>query len=92
MKHSNIHLGDFVAFNHPKKNAFLKKGIVIDSKKESFVVKWTSYNKDFFLEGAGEEFRELNRTYLLGVMSYNRWYQGIDFTILNKAGFNELGS
>ena len=41
-----IDLGDYVGQAHPSEPFMLKKGIVIDSKKDSYVIKWTSYDKD----------------------------------------------
>ena len=51
MASENINLGDFVAQKHPNKAITMKKGIVIDSKKDSFVVQWLSYNQSQYLMG-----------------------------------------
>ena len=84
-------LGDYVAQKHPNEAYFLKKGIVVSSKKDSFVIEWLSYNKDFFMEHQGAAFEELNRRYLLNKMSYNRKNNRADIVILSKAGENGVG-
>ncbi len=86
-----IELGDYVGQRHPVDSFFLKKGIVVESKSNSFVVQWLSYNKDFFLDFKGEVFEELNDRYLLTKMSYSRTNKKVDIVILNKAGVNGVG-
>ena len=86
-----IELGDYVGQRHPVDSFFLKKGIVVESKSNSFVVQWLSYNKDFFLDFKGEVFEELNDRYLLTKMSYSRTNKKADIVILNKAGVNGVG-
>ena len=86
-----IELGDYVGQRHPVDSFFLKKGIVVESKSNSFVVQWLSYNKDFFLDFKGEVFEELNNRYLLTKMSYSRTNKKVDIVILNKAGVNGVG-
>ena len=91
MASENINLGDFVAQKHPNNATTMKKGIVIDSKKDSFVVQWLSYNKDFFMGFEGPVFEELNKRYLLTAMSYCRSNVTTDIVILSKARKNGLG-
>ena len=86
-----IELGDYVEQKHPVEQGYLKRGIVVQSKSDSFVVQWLSYNKDFFLEFKGEVFEELNRRYLLTKMSYARSNDQVDIVILSKAGANGVG-
>ena len=86
-----IELGDYVEQKHPVEQGYLKRGIVVQSKSDSFVVQWLSYNKDFFLEFKGEVFEELNRRYLLTKMSYARTNDQADIVILSKAGANGVG-
>ena len=83
-----IDLGDYVGQAHPSEPFMLKKGIVIDSKKDSYVIKWTSYDKNFWMEFDGEALAELNRRYLLTQMSYSRYNTEVDIVILSKAGGN----
>lgn len=90
MKHLDIRLGDLVAQEHPNENFILKKGIVIRSYEQAYVIKWLSYNKEFFMEHESSVFRELNEDYLLTEMSYNRDYMA-DIVILSKAGHYEVG-
>ena len=90
MKHLDIRLGDLVAQEHPNENFILKKGIVIKSYEQAYVIKWLSYNKEFFMEHESSVFRELNEDYLLTEMSYNRNYMA-NIVILSKAGHNDVG-
>ena len=86
-----IKLGDFVCQMHPDKTTILKKGIVIESLKDSYVVHWLSFNKVFWMEFKGEVFAELNKRYLLTKMSYHRKNREADIIILSKAGKNGVG-
>jgi len=86
-----IELGDYVEQKHPVEQGYLKRGIVVQSKNDSFVVQWLSYNKDFFLEFKGDVFEELNRRYLLTKMSYARTNNQAEIVILSKAGANGVG-
>ena len=87
-----IQLGDFVAQIHASNGMHLKKGIVVKSYKDSFIVHWLTYNKKFWMESNGEEFAELNRRYLLTQMSYSRYNTEVDILILSKAGENGVGN
>lgn len=87
-----IQLGDFVAQTHPTSEVILKKGIVVESKDESYIIQWLSFNKDFWMEFEGEAFAELNRRYLLNRMSYHRANKEVDIIILSKAGENGVGN
>jgi hypothetical protein len=80
-----IELGDYVEQKHPVGKSYLKRGIVVESKNDSFVVQWLSYNKEFFLQPKGDVFEELNRRYLLIKMSYARTNEQVDIVILSKA-------
>ena len=86
-----IDLGDYVGQAHPSEPFMLKKGIVIDSKEDYYVVKWTTYDKKFWMEFDGEALAELNRRYLLTTMSYSRSNNEADIIILSKAGGNGVG-
>ena len=90
MKHLDIRLGDLVAQEHPNESLILKKGIVIRSCKQEYVVRWISYNKEWFLDDEHDVFRELNEDYLLTEMPYNRNYMA-GIVILSKAGHDEVG-
>ena len=87
-----IQLGDFVAQIHASNGMHLKKGIVVKSYKDSFIVHWLTYNKKFWMESSGEEFAELSRRYLLTQMSYSRYNTEVDILILSKAGENGVGN
>ena len=86
-----IKLGDFVGQMHPDKTMILKRGIVVESLKDSYVVQWLSFNKVFWMEFNGEVFAELNKRYLLTKMSYHRNNREADIVILSKAGGNGVG-
>ena len=86
-----IQLGDFVAQMHPDKTMILKKGIVIQSLTDSYIVQWLTYNKKFWMDFEHPVFEELNRSYLLTKMSYHRKNREADIIILSKAGENGVG-
>ena len=86
-----IKLGDFVGQMHPDKTMILKRGIVVESLKDSYVVQWLSFNKVFWMEFKGEVSAELNKRYLLTKMSYHRNNREADIVILSKAGENGVG-
>ena len=86
-----IKLGDFVGQMHPDRTMILKKGIVVESLKDSYVVQWLSFDKVFWMDFKGEAFAELNKRYLLTQMSYHRKNREADITILSKAGENGVG-
>ena len=86
-----IKLGDFVGQMHPDNTTILKKGIVVESLKDSYVVHWLSFDKVFWMEFKGEVFAELNKRYLLTKMSYHRKNREADIIILSKAGKNGVG-
>ena len=87
-----IQLGDFVAQMCPNKTTILKKGIVIQSLTDSYIVQWLTYNKKFWMDFEHPVFEELNRSYLLTKMSIHRTNYEIDIKILSKAGKNGLGN
>ena len=63
-------LGDFVGFRMPD-GKIIKKGIVIDRTEDSFMVKWMSYDKEYYLEEEDKAFGVLNASYILTTCSYN---------------------
>jgi hypothetical protein len=86
-----IEMGDFVGQVHPTLEMILKKGIVVESKVDSYIIQWLSFNKDFWMQFEGEAFVELNNRYLLTKMSYHRTNKQTDIIILSKAGKNGVG-
>tara|TARA_R100000664_G_C2720711_1_gene114300 strand:+ start:213 stop:482 length:270 start_codon:yes stop_codon:yes gene_type:complete len=86
-----IKLGDFVGQMHPDQTKILKKGIVVESLKDSYVVHWLSFDKVFWMDFQGEVFAELNKRYLLTKMSYHRKNRKADIIVLSKAGENGVG-
>jgi|TARA_X000001382_G_C3122049_1_gene163479 hypothetical protein len=81
-----IEIGDYVAQQHPNQKLFLKKGIVIESLKESYTVHWLTYNREWWMDGIDDGFKGLNERYVLSKMSYHRQNDHADIVILNKAG------
>ena len=59
-----------VGLHFSKKN--IKLGIIIDSKKDNFIVKWIWYDKIFFMDNDNSLFEELNNQYLLNETVYKR--------------------
>ena len=86
-----IELGDFVGQMCPSRANIIKKGIVIQSLADSYVVQWLTYDKTFWMEEQHPVFEELNRGYLLTKMSIHRTNSEVDITILNKAGYYDVG-
>ncbi len=64
--------GDLIAHQHPVKKKPLKIGLIICDDKESFTIKWTSFDKIFFMEKEGDIFAELNKTFLLNTERFYR--------------------
>tara|TARA_B100001093_G_C26850567_1_gene1024923 strand:+ start:3227 stop:3496 length:270 start_codon:yes stop_codon:yes gene_type:complete len=87
-----IQIGDFVAQICSDNATISKKGIVIESLKDSYTVQWLTYNKKFWMDLEHPIFEELNRTYLLTKMSIHRKNSEVDIRILSKAGKNGLGN
>lgn len=78
-------LGDMISKNHPGDGCILKTGIIIFSKRDSFLVKWMMYNKDFFMEKEDDIFIELNNSYLLSTQSINRDNIGACLSLLSAS-------
>ena len=77
-------VGDLVARRNPENGLIFKTGIVLYAFEETFVVKWTSYNKDFFLEKEGNLFENLNNLYLLSLQSIKRREEDDFLCLLNS--------
>jgi len=86
-----IELGDFVGQMCPSRANIIKKGIVIQSLADSYVVQWLAYDKTFWMEFQHPVFEELNRSYLLTKTSIHRKNSEVEITILNKAGYYDVG-
>jgi hypothetical protein len=65
--------GDLVGKVHSKIEDPIQIGIIISHDKKSFHVKWTSYNKIFFMEKTEDIFHDLNKMFLLGIDEFNRF-------------------
>lgn len=77
-------LGDFVGFKMPD-GKIIKKGIVIESEKDVILIKWLSYDKEYYLEEEDKAFGVLNASYILTTCSYHRKNRAISYIkILNK--------
>ena len=76
--------GDLIA----KVNSALKEpiqiGIIIEDDNDSFSIKWTSFNKTFFMEKQGEIFQELNNMHLLNIDKFHRMDTGAGLVLLNS--------
>ncbi len=82
--------GDLVAKRHPTNEKPLKTGLIIYHDKESFTIKWTSFDKVFFMEKEGDIFTELNKTFLLGTECFYREKEEASLYLLNSNYGNEL--
>ena len=76
--------GDLIAQQHPTKKKPLKIGLVICDDEESFTIKWTSFDKVFFMEKEGDIFAELNKTFLLNTERFYRERRGSSLFLLNS--------
>ena len=81
----NFKIGDLIAKKDHNQNLILKVGVVLCSEQDSFIVKWTSYNKEFFMEKEGDMFGELNNMYLLSLQSFKRHAEGAFLCLLNSS-------
>jgi hypothetical protein len=80
----NFRTGDLIAQTHPAIKGPLKVGIVIEDDKDTFMVKWTSYNKTFFMEKEYDIYSELSNTYLLTTVQIHRRNSDVDLLLLNS--------
>ncbi len=76
--------GDLVGKKHPTNNQIIQIGIVIKDSVSSFIVQWTSYNKDFFMEKEGDIFKELNNSHLLGPTTVRRGSRHLNLSPLDS--------
>ena len=67
-----FHVGDLVAKIHPSLAVVLKTGLVINSCEDTLMIKWTSFNHNFFMEKEGDIFKELNNRLLLSTVEVSR--------------------
>ena len=63
----------------------LRIGIVINDCDESLMIKWTSYNENFFMEKEGDIFAELNKTFILDTTQVHRTNMGANLLLLNSS-------
>ena len=76
--------GDLIGKKHPTNNQIIQIGIVIKDSVSSFIVQWTSYNKDFFMEKEGDIFGELNKSFLLSTVEWHRCNTEANLMLLNS--------
>ena len=81
--------GDLIAQKLPTMDELLRIGIVVSDCDESIMIKWTSYNKDFFMEKEGDIFAEMNKTFILDTMQVHRENMGANLLLLNPTYFDE---
>jgi hypothetical protein len=81
--------GDLIAKVHSLVVGPLQVGLVVESMEDSFSVKWTSYNKDFFMEKEEDIFTELNNHFLLDTELIRRLSTEVDLQLLNPSYNNE---
>ena len=89
-------IGDFVKLIAPN-GMMLKKGLVVEEKKDSFCVQWMTYNKLYFdyyneININNEIIKSLSKNYLLIKSSYHRTNEATkNIIILSKAKQYALG-
>ena len=67
---NNFKIGDLVGLNNPANNYPVKTGVITKDESRGFSVKWTSYDKTFFMEKEDIIFEELNKLYLLSLQHF----------------------
>lgn len=67
-----FNVGDLVARTHLNVHRPIQVGIVVFENEYYFSIKWTSYDKHFFMEKTDDIFRELNKTFLLRVEEFSQ--------------------
>ena len=77
--------GDLIAQKLPTMDELLRIGIVISDCSESIMVKWTSYNEDFFMEKEDDIFKELNKTFILDTTQIHRQNTRANLLLLNPS-------
>ena len=81
--------GDLVAKIHPLIQKPLQVGLVISHDIDTFLIKWTSFDKDFFMEKEGDIFTELNKTFLLDTVQVHRNNMEANLSLLNSSYSND---
>jgi hypothetical protein len=76
--------GDLIAKRHAAMGRPLQVGLIISANKETFTIKWTSYNKDFFMEKEEDIFEELNKSFLLNTVQVSRANTEANLTLLSS--------
>ena len=61
-----------MARRHSNVRMPIQVGVVVNKDEHVFSVKWTSYNKDFFMEKTEDMFHDLNKTFLLRVEEFQQ--------------------
>jgi len=77
--------GDLVAKIHPLVQKPLQVGLVISHDTDTFLIKWTSFDKDFFMEKEGDIFIELNKSFLLDTVQVHRNNMEANLSLLNSS-------
>tara|TARA_Y100000310_G_scaffold294960_1_gene325866 strand:+ start:96 stop:350 length:255 start_codon:yes stop_codon:yes gene_type:complete len=78
-----------IAKIHPLIQKPLQVGIVIDHGVDTFLIKWISFNKEFFMEKEGDIFKELNKTFLLHTVQVHRNNMEENLSLLNSSYNND---
>ena len=79
--------GDLIGKKHPTNNQIIQIGIVIKDSVSSFIVQWTSYNKDFFME----ELTTVEKRLKLAVRQMSGTLTEDDTTLLPEAAIIGTG-
>ena len=81
--------GDLIAKRHPLEQKPLQVGLVVDHDIDTFLIKWISFNKDFFMEKEEDIFKELNKTFLLDTVQVYRSSTEANLSLLNSSYYND---
>ena len=80
--------GDLIAKIHPLVQRPLQVGLVISHDIDTFLIKWISFNKEFFMEKEEDIFKELNKTFLLDTVQVHRNNMEVNLSLLNSSYSN----
>tara|TARA_Y100000310_G_scaffold323701_1_gene384478 strand:+ start:54 stop:344 length:291 start_codon:yes stop_codon:yes gene_type:complete len=81
--------GDLIAKTHPVTNKPLQMGLVIKDDTTTFLVKWTWYDKVFFMEKEEDIFKDLNNLHLLSMVQIHRQNKAPLLSLVSDSYFDD---
>ena len=81
--------GDLIGKTHPSFQEPIQIGLVIRDTLDTFMVKWTYFDKIFFMEKEGDIFEDLNKRFLLNTVQIHRSNTAPCLVLLNSSYLHE---